>query len=195
MGCGIYKIINTIDSKVYIGSSIEIDVRLKKHKYMLKANNHHNTHLQNAVNRDGLDKFKFEIIEFCDKNILSDRENFYIDLFDSLNSLLGYNLATVSKLRKNNFNLTTKIQMSKTKIKNNGNFKTFKLINISSGDEILFDNLVEAADYLINNKFTNSVNSKIRGVLSNCLRGKKINNGLNGSVRRTIFNHKWAIIN
>ena len=195
MGCGIYKIINTLDGKVYIGSSIEIDVRLKNHKYMLKANNHHNIHLQNAVNRDGLDNFNFEIVEICCENMLSDRENFYIDYFGSMNSLLGYNLATVGNLRRNNFNLSTKIKMSKTKIKNNGNFNTFKLINLISGEEIFFDNLVEAADYLINNKFTNSLNSKIRGVLSNCLRGKKINNGLNGSVRRTIFNHKWEIIN
>ncbi len=50
MGCGIYKIENILDNKIYVGSSIDISKRLMKHKYHLRGDYHNNNYLQNAYN-------------------------------------------------------------------------------------------------------------------------------------------------
>lgn len=46
--CGVYKIINTINGKIYIGSSKDIDRRWSEHVRALELNAHINPHLQNA---------------------------------------------------------------------------------------------------------------------------------------------------
>lgn len=48
---GVYQIYNTETNKRYIGSSIDVQRRLKEHLRNLKANRHCNQHLQNAWNR------------------------------------------------------------------------------------------------------------------------------------------------
>ena len=47
MGCGIYKIENLVDGKIYIGSSLNLENREYKHFWMLSRNTHDNQHLQN----------------------------------------------------------------------------------------------------------------------------------------------------
>lgn len=86
---GIYKIINNINGKVYVGSAINISDRFLDHKQMLKRNKHHSTKLQNSVNKHGVENFTFEIIEECSKELLIEREQYWIDTLDSYKS--GYN--------------------------------------------------------------------------------------------------------
>lgn len=86
---GIYKIINILNNKIYIGYSINIYRRWEDHKRLLKKNTHHSIKLQNAYNKYGVNSFVFEIIEECDKKYIVKREQYYIDLFDSYNN--GYN--------------------------------------------------------------------------------------------------------
>lgn len=59
---GIYQIKNIIDDQVYIGSSADTSDRLTKHKGMLKRNEHHCKHLQNAWNKYGERFFTFSVI-------------------------------------------------------------------------------------------------------------------------------------
>jgi hypothetical protein len=77
---GIYKITNTANNKIYIGSSKNIIKRKNKHFLELSSNRHCNKKLQNSFNKYKRDKFTFEIIEECDIKILIEREQFYIDL-------------------------------------------------------------------------------------------------------------------
>lgn len=76
MARAIYKIINTINGKFYVGSSIDTRKRFKQHKYGLKAGTHRNCHLQNAWNKYGPDAFVFKVIQhvFEDES-LEDIEN------------------------------------------------------------------------------------------------------------------------
>lgn len=194
MGCGIYKIENLVNKKIYIGSSVNVNKRLNHHKSALKGNYHDNRYLQNSFNKYCEDNFVFELIEECDPNDLVSKENNHIDVFKSNNLDFGYNLALVNDDRRNVFSDATKIKMSKTKMLNNNNFEKFKLINIKTNNEYEFDNLFEAANYFIYNGFTTSKNQKIRDLLSKALRGVVINNGGNGSVRKTIYKHKFEII-
>lgn len=89
--CGIYLIENTINSKKYIGSSIELLTRIKRHKYSLKKNVHKNSHLQAAYNSYGDSIFKYLILEYCDKLNLIENEKKWIYLLDTKNREKGYN--------------------------------------------------------------------------------------------------------
>lgn len=92
--CGIYAIKNIINNKVYIGSSINIIIRWRKHKSDLGKNKHDNDHLQSSWNKYGKLNFEFIILEECVEHILLDRESFWIENYKSLNEHTGYNLAT-----------------------------------------------------------------------------------------------------
>lgn len=93
MKSGIYKIVNNINSKCYIGSSIDIEKRIKNHFRFLKNSNHHNQHLQAAFNKYGEENFTYSIIEFCEKDILFERELHHMLIYKSLESKYGYNIA------------------------------------------------------------------------------------------------------
>lgn len=76
--CGVYKIINKTNNKIYIGSSKNIYDRLHSHFFELKHNRHHNKHLQYSYNKYGVDSFEHEVIEFCDLEKQFAREQYYI---------------------------------------------------------------------------------------------------------------------
>jgi group I intron endonuclease len=80
---GIYKIINKIDGKYYVGRSSNIKKRWRSHRNLLRQNKHSNCHLQRAWNRDGESSFDFILVEevIPDKNILIDVETRYINKF------------------------------------------------------------------------------------------------------------------
>lgn len=79
MKIGIYRIKNSINSKIYIGSTKNIEARWAKHKALLRHNKHQNAHLQNAWNKYGENAFIFEVIEECKIEDLINREQFFID--------------------------------------------------------------------------------------------------------------------
>jgi group I intron endonuclease len=195
MGCGIYKILNTKNNKIYIGSSVDIKKRKEKHFWMLQKGIHDNKFLQSSYNRDGKENFIFDIIEMCEEKDLVEKENYYILENKSNDMKFGYNLCLVSENRKNRVSDETKIQLSKHNLKKNNNFEKFALINIESGKKIIFENLVDAANYLYDNGFANGQLRNIRMKLSQSLRGIKINNGHKGSIRKTCYKHKFKIIN
>jgi group I intron endonuclease len=59
----IYKIINVINGKFYVGSTTNQKVRFRQHRKLLRGNRHHCKHLQAAWNKYGEDKFAFAVIE------------------------------------------------------------------------------------------------------------------------------------
>jgi len=184
MSCGIYKIVNDVDGKMYIGSSITLGKRLKHHESGLLSDAHHNNYLQNSVNKYGIDKFRFEIIEECHEDDLVDRENHHIKINKANDSTLGFNSATVNEFRRNCYNNEVKIKNSRLGLKMNGNFTKFKAINIETKNEMVFDNLVDAATYLIREGFTTAKKAALRQRISECLRGSKINTGSNWAIRK-----------
>lgn len=196
MNCGIYSILNIKTNKIYIGSSINLKSREYKHFWMLSNNRHDNLHLQKSYNKYGKECFIFNILELCEPNILADKENFYIKKYNSNNSDFGYNSSLVNEYRKNIYNNDFKIKLSRHNLKKNKNFTNFSLTNILTNEVFIFDNLIDAANYLIENEFTNGKPSYVRARLSICLRGVKVSNGTNkNTVRKTCYKHKFQIIN
>jgi group I intron endonuclease len=91
---GVYKII-CINNKFYIGSSININKRLKEHVGLLKNDRHKNKYLQNAWNRYGEQNFRFEIIETThDISQLSIREKWWLNHTNCCNRKIGFNISS-----------------------------------------------------------------------------------------------------
>lgn len=76
---GIYKIINIVNEKCYIGSAVNFKQRWMDHKKLLNKNKHHSKHLQNTWNKYSKDNFKFEILLTCEKEELLDYEQLHFD--------------------------------------------------------------------------------------------------------------------
>lgn len=75
----IYKIINRVNDKFYVGSTIHKKVRFRQHRKMLRANRHHCKHLQAAWNKYGEDKFDFVVVEeVSDDRPLHEVEDIYL---------------------------------------------------------------------------------------------------------------------
>lgn len=79
MNSGIYKIINNIDDRIYVGSAKNLHNRFLEHNRLFKSQKHNNKHLLNFVNKYGLSSISFEILELCDKDLLEIKEQEYID--------------------------------------------------------------------------------------------------------------------
>ena len=88
--CGIYKIENKINHKVYIGQSIDIKERWSAHRRCVKYGDKKDYWLYQAMNKYGLDNFDFSIIEECEPQLLDEKEMYYIQQYDSYNH--GYNM-------------------------------------------------------------------------------------------------------
>jgi group I intron endonuclease len=90
--CGIYLITNKVNGKVYIGSSRHVEGRWSSHRCELRRREHLNPHLQNAWDAYGEDAFVFSIVEECNSDRLTEREQFYMDKFNCLDREKGYNI-------------------------------------------------------------------------------------------------------
>ena len=82
---GIYQIRNLVNGKVYVGSAVNLRARMQSHFGELKNNKHNNRHLQRAYDKYGLDKFVFEVLEYVEKDMLLEREQYYIDTLNVVN--------------------------------------------------------------------------------------------------------------
>ena len=84
--CGIYKIENLINHKIYIGQAIDIKTRWTKHK-----NADDNFCIHKALKKYGIENFAFSIVEECPKKELNEKEKYYINFYNSLIPN-GYNM-------------------------------------------------------------------------------------------------------
>lgn len=67
MNCGVYQIRNTANGKIYVGSSVNIAARWRKHHLELMAGKHGNQKLQRAWIKYGAEAFLFSVLELVEK--------------------------------------------------------------------------------------------------------------------------------
>src|SRR5712691_8455623 len=92
MAAGVYRIINAVAGKSYIGSTKTRQTRWYEHRRDLRAGKHHNPHLQHAWARDGESAWVYRVLEECEPSKLLEREAFWISQFETLDPAKGYNI-------------------------------------------------------------------------------------------------------
>jgi len=90
---GIYRIFHIESGKSYIGQSVNVKKRIYTHFWNLNKNCHGNRYLQNAHSLYGRDAFSFEVLEYCSRELLTEREQYWISVYQAQGL---YNLAPVA---------------------------------------------------------------------------------------------------
>ena len=81
---GIYKITDLITEECYIGQSVNIQERMKQHcKCGLGIDASATNKLYNTMQRDKVWNFTFELLEKCSKDLLNEKEKFWIQMYQS----------------------------------------------------------------------------------------------------------------
>lgn len=76
----IYKIINLVNDKFYVGSTTNQRERFRTHRKKLRTNTHHCAHLQSAWNKYGEEKFVFRVVDTVpDEESLQAAEDRWLD--------------------------------------------------------------------------------------------------------------------
>lgn len=87
---GIYKITNIKNQLCYVGQAVNIYKRWNEHlKAALGIDTPQGNKLYQAMVADGIDNYTFELLETCEKEQLNEKEQYYIDLYNSV--AFGYN--------------------------------------------------------------------------------------------------------
>ena len=88
---GIYKITNIQTKECYIGKSVNVGTRWQNHiKSACGLEGVADSMFQRALKKYGIDQFTFELLEEVPKANLTEREKYYITLFDT--TKFGYNM-------------------------------------------------------------------------------------------------------
>ena len=115
---GIYQIQSIRNSKIYVGSAVNLRGRKYEHFANLKNKKHGNQHLQNHYTKYGNADLRFSVLEFCEKEKLIEREQFYINILKPVFNICqtaGSSLGTKRSQK-------SKQKMSKVNTKENNPF-------------------------------------------------------------------------
>lgn len=86
----IYKIINNINDKIYIGKTLDtIEHRWTRHLSDMNKRAYEKRPLYNAMRKYGSNHFRIEEIECCKEDIVNERECYWIEYYNSFKH--GYN--------------------------------------------------------------------------------------------------------
>lgn len=95
---GIYAIRNSVNGKVYVGCSEDIQRRWTVHRYELSAGWHGNRHLQSSVRKHTIQAFEFLVLELVqDGQLLHASEQRWIDQLRATDRSHGYNIVPDSR--------------------------------------------------------------------------------------------------
>ncbi len=134
---GIYGIYCFKNDKIYIGSTLNLCNRKRRHYYDLRKNQHHNEYLQKAWNKYSENSFVFIIIEKID-NMLTQTEEKWINQLDSWKN--GFN-------GTNNCNTYKKYKLSEEQIAKAVNHNSIPVVCLNLKGEFIceYKSVSEAA--------------------------------------------------
>jgi group I intron endonuclease len=110
---GIYRWINKVNGKTYIGSSVNISIRFRGYynfSFLSLALAKSKSLIYSAILKYGYSNFQLEILEFCSIENAISKEQYYIDLFKP-----EYNILTTAGSRLGRLHSKeSKLKMSKS---------------------------------------------------------------------------------
>jgi len=79
---GVYRLINKINGKSYIGSSLSLSKRFNNYYYLnsLVSQVKGSIIIYRALLKYGHENFSLDILEYCESNMLRKREQYYINV-------------------------------------------------------------------------------------------------------------------
>ena len=95
---GIYKIENKLNNKIYIGQSLDIDLRIKQHKEALQISLNSWYPLARKES-NSINDFEFTILQICKPEELDELEAYWIKYYNSYEN--GYNKTENGQYFKN----------------------------------------------------------------------------------------------
>lgn len=89
---GVYLIHNKVNNKNYVGSTTNLDRRIKNHKQHLEKGCHNNRKIQKDYDEYGPDSFEFKILEKdIEEELLTAYEKYHMYMTDAIVMYKGYN--------------------------------------------------------------------------------------------------------
>lgn len=98
---GLYLVYNKVSNKTFVGSAYNMKKRFKQMQLAMQTNACINRHLNNSVNKYGIDAFSFEVLLYCPGPTLQER---FVDLLcdytddETYNFILGSNAEVNEKV-------------------------------------------------------------------------------------------------
>lgn len=114
MTTGVYRIRNTVDGKVYVGSAIDIARREEMHFRDLRTGRHRNLYLQRAFVKYGVSAFVLDVLEECTVEVLIERERSWMETLGALDRQRGYNIMPAGEFR-NDWTPESRAKLSRSK--------------------------------------------------------------------------------
>ena len=99
---GVYKITNTVTGDFYIGSSKNIKSRWADHKCQSTWNRCSNNQLYKDMEKYGVDKFVFEIVEEVESEKLKETEQKFIEMMKPTYNNYRANGLDIERYKKHN---------------------------------------------------------------------------------------------
>lgn len=110
----IYKIANLVNGKVYIGQTVQKNPKLRWYDHQAKARKGVNQPLFNAINKYGVYKFSWEVIDSATSlEELNELEKQYVEKYNSINK--GYNIREAGGNKLHNSASIEKMRVSQKK--------------------------------------------------------------------------------
>lgn len=171
---GIYKIINKINGKIYVGQSVNIEERWKQHEYKaFNANGQaYNSAIHQAFRKYGVENFEYQVIELCSVEELDEKEIYWIEKLDTL-APNGYNILPGGQKTRASTRILYCKKCGKEICRDNGSGLCRSCVQIKS--DISKEELYQA---LLDNKGNFTKVGAIYGITDNAVRKKCKNYGL-----------------
>lgn len=116
---GIYRWINNLNGKTYVGSSNNLSVRFYSY-YSLRSLAKSNRPMERALLKYGFSNFSLEILEYCNLDNLLEIEQYYLDILkpdynivELAGSTLGYKHTEESLKKMRDFILSDEVMAKK----------------------------------------------------------------------------------
>ena len=97
---GVYKITNTITGDFYIGSSKNVKRRWAAHKWPSRWKNYPNNPMYLDMQRYGVGKFEFEILEEVEEGSLKEKEQQFIETLNPAYNSCNANGLDIERKKK-----------------------------------------------------------------------------------------------